>query len=130
MRPEAPPPSATWRLRAAGLRLWPDAKPAVPPLEHGWVHVGNERLLRRLLDERRPRVAIELGSWLGLCTRLMLDAAPELTLFAVDMWDSAALLGRREVRAQYEKDATAMAILTDGTGAPPARRRRRRRRAS
>ena len=115
-QPEASP-SATWRLRAAGLRLWPDAKPDVPPIEHGWVHVGNERLLRRLIGERRPRIAIELGSWLGLCTRLMLEAAPELALFAIDLWDPRALLGRNELRAQYERDASAMTLLTNGTGA-------------
>ena len=65
---------STWRLAAARLRLWPESPPArVRPYHHGWVHVGNERMLRMLLRKLRPRVIIELGSWLGLCTTLLLE---------------------------------------------------------
>eukprot|EP00964_Phaeocystis_antarctica_P043511 scaffold24975_cov58-Phaeocystis_antarctica.AAC.2 len=45
----------------------PDPKP-------NQVHAGNERLLRRLLRDRAPRVAVELGSWLGLCATMLLEA--------------------------------------------------------
>ena len=47
---------------------------------HGWVHAGNERLLRRLLRDRAPRVAVELGSWLGLCATMLLEVSLTLTL--------------------------------------------------
>lgn len=79
---------------------------------HGWVHAGNERLLRRLLRDRAPRVAVELGSWLGLCSSLLLEADPELTLFCVDTWDEALLLGPQHV--QYAADAGALDILRSG----------------
>ena len=52
--------SKRWRLAAAKLRLWPDEKPAVQPFDHGWVHAGNERVLRWLLASRKPRVVVEL----------------------------------------------------------------------
>lgn len=71
-----PPPfgATSWRLAAAQLRLWPDAPPAgVRPYHHGWVHVGNERMLRMLIGRCRPRGIVELGSWLGLCTALLLE---------------------------------------------------------
>ena len=91
------------------------------PLEHGWLHAGNEALLTRLLREREPRVVVELGSWLGLCMGVMLEAAPSSTVLAVDLWDGAQLL--RSQREQYEHDEPAMRILREAPLPPehPAR---------
>ena len=107
------PRAATWRLRAAGLALWPDTCPTAPPFEHGWVHRGNERMLRRLLAKRRPKVVVELGSWLGLCTTLLLEETEEsgAAVFAVDPWDAAFLRSDETLHRQYARDPTAVRIL-------------------
>ncbi|EOD20835.1 hypothetical protein EMIHUDRAFT_241782 [Emiliania huxleyi CCMP1516] len=106
----------SWRLEVARLQLWPEAPPPPPPLDliHGWVHRGNERMLRRLLEERQPRCVVELGSWCGLCTTLLCEAAPRLAVFAVDLWDAPHLLATPSQREQYTCDAQAMAILQAG----------------
>ena len=107
-------PSATWRLEAARLQLWPREPPTVAPYMHGWVHVGNERMLRRLVRERAPRVIVELGCWLGLCTDLLLELSAELgsAVFAVDRWDSEYLL--QSQRDQYERDEIGLRVLQGG----------------
>ncbi len=117
-----PPASSSWRLAAARLRPWPDDPPhGVHAYHHGWVHRGNERLLRRLIATHRPRVIVELGSWLGLCTTLLLEAseahgAP--AVFAIDRWDPQWLLEHQ--LGQYERDAEALAMLRgDGDSAAP-----------
>eukprot|EP00304_Pavlova_gyrans_P010876 CAMPEP_0206037990 /NCGR_PEP_ID=MMETSP1466-20131121/3809_1 /ASSEMBLY_ACC=CAM_ASM_001126 /TAXON_ID=44452 /ORGANISM="Pavlova gyrans, Strain CCMP608" /LENGTH=100 /DNA_ID=CAMNT_0053412565 /DNA_START=1 /DNA_END=300 /DNA_ORIENTATION=+ len=78
---------------------------------HGWVHKGNERMLRRLIQERAPRVIVELGSWLGLCTELMLEESAPFgsSLFAIDRWDASWLLS--EQADQYAHDAEAQRLL-------------------
>lgn len=108
----AGPSAASWRLRATRAYPWPEERPNVPVQEHGWLHRGNERLLLRLLAERRPKIIIELGSWLGLTTSVLLEAAAEWegVVFAVDRWDEELLL--TEQRAQYEQaDSVALEIL-------------------
>lgn len=104
--------SRSWRLAAAALRLWPEEPPpGVAAYHHGWVHAGNERMLRRLIGEIQPRVVLELGSWLGLCTSLLLEATRGYggSVFAVDRWDGAYLLETQ--RAQYERDVEALTLL-------------------
>ena len=113
MRPQmmcAPPSgSSTWRIDAVRLQLWPEAPPqGVKPYRHGWVHKSNERVLTKLLRERRPRVIVELGSWLGLCTSLLLEESGA-TVFAVDRWDAHYLL--TEQREQYDGDEEALRLL-------------------
>eukprot|EP00962_Isochrysis_galbana_P024563 scaffold7548_cov126-Isochrysis_galbana.AAC.7 len=106
---------AGWRVRAGQAFPWPVSRPASGEALHGWLHRGNEQLLRRLLADRRPRVVVELGCWLGLTTDFLLQAAgeageeSELTVFAVDSWDASFLLS--EQREQYAHDETAMATL-------------------
>ena len=109
--------SNRWRLAAATLKLWPDQPPQASTYHHGWVHRGNERLLRRLICEHRPRVIVELGSWLGLCTTLLLEASEAYgaaAVFAVDRWDGRWLLEQQP--AQYERDEEAYSLLTHGDG--------------
>ncbi|KAL1518674.1 hypothetical protein AB1Y20_002962 [Prymnesium parvum] len=105
--------TSRWRLAAAALRLWPDEQPDVAPFMHGWVHLGNERLVRRLIASRRPRVLVELGSWLGLFTTFLLEET-ELcgaSVFAVDPWDAARL--QTSQADQYAADPEARRILAD-----------------
>ena len=132
-----------WRLRASQAFPWPPGRPASDEGLHGWLHRGNERVLRRLIEERRPVVVVELGSWLGLCTDWMLQVADEaadraaaaqgapegtvcggaggeaeagMTVFAVDPWDASLLLS--EQRDQYTRDEAAMALLRRYEGGP------------
>ncbi|KAL3915739.1 MAG: hypothetical protein SGPRY_007102 [Prymnesium sp.] len=100
-----------WRLRASKLRLWPDEEPQVEKRMHGWVHRGNEALLRRLIASRRPRIIVELGSWLGLSTTLLLEEteAQLASVFSVDMWDAELL--RTCQAEQYTTDPEAQSIL-------------------
>lgn len=120
---------STWRLGAARLRLWPEEPPArVRQYHHGWVHTGNERMLRRLIATRRPRVIVELGSWLGLCTTLLLEetvgggthgggGGQGAAVFAIDRWDPAFLLTAQA--DQYAADEEALRILhADGLDVP------------
>jgi alkylated DNA repair dioxygenase AlkB len=108
-----------WRLRAAHAFPWPRSRPVSDEALHGWLHCGNEHLLRRLIADRRPRVIIELGCWLGLTTDFLLQTAgeqAELTVFAVDSWDAPSLLS--EQRAQYSQDEKAMDTLNRCAAAP------------
>lgn len=110
------PTSTVWRLAVSRLMLWP---PEGPPagasrLMHGWVHRGNERMLRRLICERQPRVMVEVGCWLGLCTELLLEASEPHggCVFAIDRWDGEWLLNSQS--EQYTRDATAHSMLLRG----------------
>ena len=74
----------------AALRLshpWPAERPADPVPLSGWLGEGNKRLLRRAIAEVRPRVIVELGSWLGLSARFLAEAAPDATILCVDTWE-------------------------------------------
>ena len=115
----APASGTTWRLAAAKLHLWPEEMPAVRPYHHGWVHMGNERMLRTLIQQRRPRVIVELGSWLGLCTTLLLEESSDgqgggAAVFAVDRWDAQFLLAHQ--LEQYANDDEALSVLRGDGG--------------
>ena len=105
----APAASSTWRIAAAKLQLWPSEPPAVQTYHHGWVHKGNETMLKRLIAERKPRVIVELGSWLGLCTALLLEESGNAAVFAIDRWDATFLLDQQ--RDQYARDDEALGML-------------------
>jgi predicted O-methyltransferase YrrM len=51
-------------------------------------------MLRQLIQEQQPKVIVELGSWLGLCTAFLLEqsASGGAAVFAIDRWDAALLL--------------------------------------
>ena len=111
------PVSTTWRLSAARLQLWPTEPPSVQPYHHGWVHRGNERMLRQLIQEHQPKVIVELGSWLGLCTNFLLSASSGAAVFAIDKWDATFLL--QEQFEQYARDREALGLLRGADGEPP-----------
>jgi hypothetical protein len=52
---------------------------------HGWFM--NAEPMEKILKEQQPRVAVEVGSWLGLSTRFIATLMPpEGKLYAVDTW--------------------------------------------
>jgi hypothetical protein len=68
---------------------WPDVKPAVPPDPHGWCSPEHAPMLARRLSAD-TKLVIELGSWLGQSTRLLLRLAPNATVICVDHWRGSA----------------------------------------
>ena len=65
---------------------WPQTRPLVDllPYPPGWFGDGARLLLAEKLHTLRPRVIVELGSWLGLSTRWLADHAPEATIITID----------------------------------------------
>lgn len=63
-----------------------DLATAPDPLTHGWFHHGDQIL--RLIEQHRPKVCVELGSWLG-ASAIPVARAIRLwggTLACVDTW--------------------------------------------
>lgn len=54
---------------------------------HGWMGIGNQRGLERLIKRHGVRVAVELGAWLGKSTRFMVDCGP--VVVSVDTWEGS-----------------------------------------
>lgn len=77
---------------------WPDEKPEAPePAENaGWLGEGTDATLADALSDR-TRVVVELGAWLGMSTRYILERAPNATVISVDHWE-----GSPEHRARDE----------------------------
>lgn len=73
-------------LRAA--HPWPSRRPPSGSPLQGWLGDGNKRMLEALLP-RGPCVVVELGSWLGLSARFMLERRPQATLVCVDTWEGS-----------------------------------------
>lgn len=64
---------------------WPDKKPDIPFNEGGWFPKANQSMLSRFLSDKTG-IVVELGSWIGLSTRWILDKAPKATVIAIDHW--------------------------------------------
>lgn len=54
---------------------------------HGWFRPGNLQVLEFLIQKNHTYI-IELGSWLGVSTSKILQAAPNAVVFAVDIWSN------------------------------------------
>lgn len=64
---------------------WPDQKPEVPGNSHGWCWPVHRKMFERLLNPKTS-IILELGTWLGKSTRLLLNMAPQATVICVDHW--------------------------------------------
>jgi hypothetical protein len=71
------------RLRL--LYPWPTQRPPLPPSDRGWDGGGRDIVTRRL-TQRRVKVILEIGAFLGLSTRKWLSAVPDATVICVDPW--------------------------------------------
>lgn len=69
------------------LFKWPETKPTVPPDSHGWLCDENKQILKRYITDD-VKTIVELGSWLGLSARFILDNALHANLIAIDHWSS------------------------------------------
>lgn len=70
---------------------WPNAIPDLPFSGHGWMNDENKRVLASFLNAETKTI-VEIGTWLGLSARFMLDRAPNARLYAVDHWDGLPLV--------------------------------------
>ena len=64
---------------------WPAEKPNLPFDGHGWFGWCH----KAMLDVAFPKdafVVVEMGSWLGMSTRYLLELAPNATVLAIDHW--------------------------------------------
>jgi hypothetical protein len=71
----------------AGIDPWPSERPRIdpePPVM-GWLADGTRAVLKESLSADTSLV-LELGSWLGLSTRLIADLAPRAIVIAIDHW--------------------------------------------
>lgn len=66
---------------------WPKEKPSVAADGHGWLCDENKRILTNYLG-LNVKTVIEIGSWLGLSARFMMDTAPHISVIAIDHWSS------------------------------------------
>lgn len=69
--------------------LWPSHRPKLDFDEHGWLHPLAEQALTDLLQQEL-HVVVEVGSWLGLSTRFLLNQYPTVRLYAIDTWEGSA----------------------------------------
>ena len=62
---------------------WPDQRPDVPAVP--WVmDYGGRKLITRLIADRRLRVVVEIGVFVGGSVRQWLGVSPEVTVVAID----------------------------------------------
>jgi len=67
---------------------WPINKPDVTPVNHGWFSNDTKvNGLKKLLKSRSIKVVLEIGSWLGESTKLILNNIPkDACLISIDHW--------------------------------------------
>jgi len=79
---------------------WPEACPNVPPNPTGWFGDENRTVLRSLIGE--AGIVLELGAWLGMSTRFLLENTPGVVI-TVDHWQgSPEHTGMPELVALWE----------------------------
>jgi hypothetical protein len=94
---ECNPEDPVARLRAEFP--WPDERPEPGSVENpGWLGEGSEKVLAgAVLPE--TRVVVELGAWLGMSTRYLLELAPDATVISVDHWQGSP---EHQSRPEYQ----------------------------
>ena len=59
----------------------------LPPLLHGWMNEANARHLEHLIGKNKPKVIIELGTWLGKSAMFMAEkAGTDTVIYCIDHW--------------------------------------------
>ena len=69
---------------------WPDQKPEVSGDIHGWCDLSQQKMFEQIVTPETSMI-LELGTWLGMSTQLLLNMAPQAMVICVDHW-----LGSRE----------------------------------
>lgn len=76
---------------------WPDSKPNVKPVDHGWLSHDTKRMLAGALSQDTKQV-IEVGSWLGRSAKYILNTATRCELFCIDTWKGSV---EHEARTEW-----------------------------
>jgi len=76
-----------------------DIKPPILPLYmHGWFAPENQRHLEEIIQRIKPKVVVEIGTWLGCSAIFMAKRLPEgAVLYAVDTWEGSIEHHRNQV---------------------------------
>lgn len=84
----------------ASLHPWPAARPDLAFDPHGWCQPEHREHIAPFLSAATGLV-VELGSWLGQSTRLLLELAPNAVVACVDTWEGSADMSPcREARSR------------------------------
>jgi hypothetical protein len=67
---------------------WPAHKPALPFDGQGWFQNENLDVFKTVLNTE-TKLVIELGAWLGLSTRFILQTAPNAKVITIDTWEGS-----------------------------------------
>lgn len=67
------------------IYIWPEQKPDIEFNDGGWFPDCNKEVLKKYISPE-TKIIVELGSWLGLSTRWLLENAPNATVIAIDHW--------------------------------------------
>lgn len=74
---------------------------------HGWFHPSCREGLRRLIAQHRPKIIVELGSWLGVSGAFMASVS-DAQIYCVDTWQGDAgvcadLEGQKRLPHAYQQ---------------------------
>lgn len=69
------------------LDFWPEKKPGVKPVMQGMC--ANKEQLKKCLNNN-IKIIVELGSWLGSSTQILLDLAKNACVISIDHWKGSA----------------------------------------
>ena len=75
---------------------WPSEKPALAFNDQGWFPQCNREMLSRFVS-RDTKLIVELGAWLGLSTRWLLDHALNAKVITIDHWKGDAATANEPV---------------------------------
>jgi hypothetical protein len=100
---------STAALESLRLRFpWPTDRPAVQRIEWS-LDFGGRHLIADAIRNRRMRLVLEVGAFLGGSVRTWLEASPSVTIIAVDTWnwlphfDALCPNGSSAILAQLKK---------------------------
>ena len=68
---------------------WPEKIPDRDYFMHGWLSVENKQNLKGLLNNIENPLVVEIGTWLGMSAKFMLDLNPELRIITVDTFEGS-----------------------------------------
>jgi len=72
----------------------PPSDPTISPNLHGWFQPSNQVLIHKYIKQIKPKIILELGTWLGKSATFMCKHSPKNTvIICVDMWQGDKSIG-------------------------------------